>query len=64
MNAEAVITPLETIMSSNDGYSEDYVVRWCPECGAIVVDAEFEGRTSPGQIMDMKLPNYVKETVR
>jgi hypothetical protein len=37
-----------------DMYSN--VVRWCPECGAIVIDVDSDGRTHPGQIMKMKIP--------
>lgn len=32
------------------------VVRWCPICGAIVVDTDYDGRTNPGQVMKMRFP--------
>ncbi len=35
------------------------VVRWCEDCGAIVVDLEFDGRLSPGGATRMKLPKYI-----
>lgn len=35
---------------------ESDVVRWCVDCGAIVVDKDYDGRTRPGAIMKMKLP--------
>jgi hypothetical protein len=41
-----------------DGY-EDHpctVVRWCKECGAVVVDTDYDGRTKPGDIMKMRTP--------
>jgi len=46
-----------------DIYTEgpDYnciVVRWCSICGAIVIDRDHDGRTSPGIIMRMTLPTY------
>lgn len=33
------------------------VVRWCEDCGAVVVDVDFDGRTHPGRLMQMKVPN-------
>ena len=35
---------------------ESIVVRWCTECGAVVVDVDFDGRTAPGHIMKMRVP--------
>jgi hypothetical protein len=44
---------------------EDYVsdlvsnvVRWCPSCGAVVVDQDFDGRTNPGAIRKIGGPTY------
>ena len=34
----------------------DEVVRWCKECGAVVVDIEVDGRVQPGRVMPMKFP--------
>ncbi len=39
-------------------YSNE-VVRWCSECGAIVVDEDYDGRTKPGAIMKMRLPKVL-----
>lgn len=35
---------------------ESFVVRWCVKCGAVVVDIDVDGRTSPGAFMAMRLP--------
>ena len=35
---------------------EQDVVRWCTICGAVVVDVDVDGRTAPGAIMKMLLP--------
>ncbi len=32
------------------------VARWCQVCGSIVVDIDFDGRTHPGQVMEMMQP--------
>ncbi len=32
------------------------IVRWCENCGAIVVDIDFDGRTKPGDVMPMMFP--------
>ena len=49
---------LEVIYSidSGDMFGKT-VVRWCGDCGAVVVDKEFDGRVSPGAVMMMKFPN-------
>jgi hypothetical protein len=33
------------------------VVRWCVDCGAVVVDTDIDGRTAPGDYMPMRLPS-------
>ena len=45
-----------------DGY-EDHdqnVVRWCEDCGAVVVDVDYDNRTNAGQIMKMKFPTGIR----
>jgi hypothetical protein len=39
------------------------VVRWCPECGAVVIDREVDGR-SMGCIVDMKFPEITKNRLK
>lgn len=39
-------------VSLND--QEDEVVKWCPVCGAVVVDLEVDGRAYPGRIGKMR----------
>jgi len=34
----------------------DAVVRWCPICGAVVVDEDCDNRIAPGAIMKMRFP--------
>lgn len=36
------------------------VVRWCPECGAIVVDADYDNRTNAGYYRELQYPEIVK----
>ena len=38
---------------------EDVVVRWCRECGAVVVDVDNNGVVFPGKIKDMQVPKKV-----
>ncbi len=52
--------PLKVIYTDSDGFV-DNVVRWCPLCGAIVVDADVDGRVYPGKIMPMKLSEIYTE---
>ena len=44
-----------------DNGFEDEVVRWCSNCGAIVVDAEVDNRVYAGHIMKMRLPKLAKD---
>lgn len=34
------------------------VVRWCNECGAVVVDTDVDNRTKPGEMM---FPNHLRK---
>lgn len=40
--------------------SGEKVVRWCPECGAIVVDADYDNRTNAGYYRELQYPNITK----
>lgn len=41
---------------------EESVVRWCEDCGAVVVDLDMDGRTvRPSGILPMRIPR--RETV-
>ena len=55
--------PLKTILRIPQAFDTERVVRWCPECGAIVVDMDYDGRTKPGHYMKMQLPNITKNIV-
>lgn len=41
------------------GAASDAVVRWCQDCGAVVVDEDYDGRTHAGRYMAMRFPNRV-----
>jgi valyl-tRNA synthetase len=45
------------IYRDSEGYGAEAVVRWCGECGAIVIDTDVDNRTMPGDVMKMKQPN-------
>ena len=47
--------PLKEISRTSDGFT-DKVIRWCPNCGAIVVDMECDGRVYAGRYQKMLLP--------
>lgn len=36
------------------------VVRWCPKCGAVAVDLDYDGRTQPGRGMPMRFPEAAR----
>jgi hypothetical protein len=57
---------LIVIYTDPAGHDEEHVVRWCDQCGSIVVDIDYDGRTRAGGIMEMKSPkdynnNRIKE---
>ena len=45
------------------GYEDEgiTVVRWCTECGAVVVDIDQDGRTFAGNVMKMRFPKSVHQ---
>lgn len=49
--------PLVEIHRSKDAYDVYTVVNWCPDCGAVVVDGEHDGRVAPGRVMPMRFPS-------
>ncbi len=50
---------LQKIFESGSG-QESTVVRWCSACGSVVVDTDYDGRTSPGAIMKMVSPDIIR----
>lgn len=42
------------------GDLSEEMVRWCVNCGSVVVDVDFDGRTNPGSIMKIKNPRVAK----
>ena len=51
---------LKEISRISDGFV-DKVIRWCPDCGAIVVDMECDGRVYAGRYNKMVLPELTKK---
>ena len=49
------------ITSNEISYGEVEVVRWCSECGAVVVDTDYDGRTAAGACMKMRFPKVLNE---
>lgn len=47
---------LIVIYSHARAYFESPTVRWCENCGAVVVDMDVDGRTFAGNIMPMRFP--------
>lgn len=39
------------------------IVRWCVNCGSVVVDLDYDGRTNAGQIMKMRSPKITKVAI-
>lgn len=55
--------PLTDIMKANvDGDPNEFMVaKWCPICGVVVVDAEYDGRVYPGKFTKAKKPKMLEE---
>lgn len=54
--------PLKEISRTSDGFT-DKVIRWCPTCGALVIDMESDGRVYPGRYQKMQLPKLCKDKI-
>lgn len=52
--------PLREIYRGGYVDEENTVVRWCPACGCVVVDLDYDGRTNPGYHMKMQVPEISK----
>lgn len=50
-------------ISKEVGAASEKVVRWCPRCGAVVVDEDYEGRVIPGRVMKMRFPKLAGRLV-
>lgn len=55
------IHPFIVIAKSGVPDFSEKVVRWCPECGAVVVDADFDNRTNAGYYRKLQYPNITKK---
>lgn len=51
---------IDVFVSGSD--DEQYVVRWCNQCGAVVVDLDVDGRTAPGAVRKMRVPAMTLNT--
>ena len=45
------------------GWNEEHVVRWCADCGGVVVDRESDNRLF-GKVVKMRFPKYAYEHFR
>lgn len=47
-----------TVISRRDsgGPGISMVVRWCEDCGAVVIDVDVDGRRQAGDVMPMRFP--------
>ena len=54
---------LIVIATIPEGFEIYAVVRWCTNCGAIVVDTDHDGRTSPGDRMKMRYSAIGREVL-
>jgi hypothetical protein len=53
--------PWIDVYSTSEGCGVEIVVRWCPKCGGIVIDRDFDNRTNPGAIMKASFPGSAYE---
>ena len=51
---------LEVIYCEDLPFDNQYVVRWCSNCGAVVIDLDNNNRTYPGVFMRMKFVKKVE----
>ena len=46
-----------TVIHRAGNSAEMAVIRWCMDCGAVVVDIDYDGRTMAGGILKMQFPS-------
>ena len=59
-NCKTGMHSLIEIYTKYRGQDETEVVRWCTECGSVVIDIDCDNRTYPGSIMKMKKPRIAR----
>jgi hypothetical protein len=55
---------LEEVFAAEGSSQGDAVVRWCRMCGSVVVDADCDGRTSPGAVLPMQTPSLLTKHIK
>ena len=58
---EKGLHPFKVIHRQGQGYDTELVVRWCPKCGAVVVDMDYDNRTNPGYYSKIKYPEITQK---
>lgn len=48
------------VLRTQTGYDEEIVARWCQLCGAIVVDIDYDNRTNPGAVYELRATEVSK----
>jgi len=43
------------------GIDAERVLRWCPKCGAVVVDLDVDGKTISGGVVKMKISQITED---
>ena len=51
---------LVELLRTDYGRDVNSVVRWCKQCGAVVIDLDVDGRVAPGKKMSMEHPELSK----
>lgn len=49
------------IFRARESGDVDNVVRWCSECGAVVVDQDMDNRVMAGRMMKMQFPKALEQ---
>lgn len=57
------IGKLETLDKFTINWDAEAVVRWCPRCGAVVIDKEYDGRIM-GKYSEMQFPEITRKGLR
>lgn len=53
---------LEVVYVADVGWNEEHSVKWCRDCGAIVVDRESDNRRL-GAVVKMQFPKFLYEFI-
>ena len=55
---------VEILRARESGLDAHMVVNWCRDCGAVVIDGEYDGHVLPGKHRAMRFPRLALDAAK